>query len=254
MNKASITRESICSENQSAPEAVHAAVSRDPAGSAWRRCMVDRRLDAIQCIEAIRIYGAAHGKLPAGLEDITEAPVPLDVGHGAAVWLSRPGRSRHPVGTVPARRAGYPSVHDQVRAEMVTLTWHGLVSPCQCIPRARCPCHLFRRTFMTTISTALMLLILGQAPAQPAADTPGPGDRAVRRDRRFRRPPARPGPGGPARAGGARVGRFPARAHRRSEEEPAMVRGPPQGGSQGGLLRLQRDRHARSAVRGCPAG
>ena len=44
--------------------------------------MVDRRLDAIQCIEAIRIYGAAHGKLPAGLEDISEAPVPLDAATG----------------------------------------------------------------------------------------------------------------------------------------------------------------------------
>ena len=44
--------------------------------------MVDRRLDAIQCIEAIRIYGAAHGTIPAGLEDITEAPVPLDVATG----------------------------------------------------------------------------------------------------------------------------------------------------------------------------
>jgi hypothetical protein len=44
--------------------------------------MVDRRLDAMQCIEAIRIYGAAHGKLPAGLEDISEAPVPVDVATG----------------------------------------------------------------------------------------------------------------------------------------------------------------------------
>ncbi len=44
--------------------------------------MVDRRLDAIQCIEAIRIYGAAHGKFPAGLEDINEAPVPLDAATG----------------------------------------------------------------------------------------------------------------------------------------------------------------------------
>jgi hypothetical protein len=44
--------------------------------------MVDRRLDAIQCIEAIRIYGADHGKFPAGLEDISEAPVPLDAATG----------------------------------------------------------------------------------------------------------------------------------------------------------------------------
>jgi hypothetical protein len=43
---------------------------------------VDRRLDAIQCIEAIRIYGATHGKFPVRLEEISEAPVPLDPATG----------------------------------------------------------------------------------------------------------------------------------------------------------------------------
>ena len=43
---------------------------------------LDRKLDAIQCIEAIRIYGAAHGKLPSALQDITEAPTPLDLATG----------------------------------------------------------------------------------------------------------------------------------------------------------------------------
>jgi hypothetical protein len=42
----------------------------------------ERRLDAIQCIEAIRLHTALHGKLPAQLEEITEAPVPLDSGTG----------------------------------------------------------------------------------------------------------------------------------------------------------------------------
>jgi hypothetical protein len=42
----------------------------------------ERRLDAIQCIEAIRLYAALHGKLPSRLEDIDEAPVPLDVATG----------------------------------------------------------------------------------------------------------------------------------------------------------------------------
>jgi hypothetical protein len=42
----------------------------------------ERRLDAIQCIEAIRMYAAIHGKLPVRLEDITEAPVSLDVATG----------------------------------------------------------------------------------------------------------------------------------------------------------------------------
>ena len=39
---------------------------------------VDRQLDAIQCIEAIRIHAAAHQRFPARLEEITEAPVPID--------------------------------------------------------------------------------------------------------------------------------------------------------------------------------
>ena len=42
----------------------------------------ERRLDAIQCIEAIRLHAAVHGKLPSRLEDITEAPVPLDSATG----------------------------------------------------------------------------------------------------------------------------------------------------------------------------
>jgi hypothetical protein len=44
---------------------------------------VDRRLDAIQCIEAIRLYAAAHdGAFPPTLEAITEAPAPFDPATG----------------------------------------------------------------------------------------------------------------------------------------------------------------------------
>ncbi len=42
----------------------------------------ERRLDAIQSIEAVRLYAAVHGKLPSRLEEITEAPVPLDSATG----------------------------------------------------------------------------------------------------------------------------------------------------------------------------
>jgi hypothetical protein len=38
----------------------------------------ERQLDAIQCIEAIRIYAAVHHRFPARLEDIAEAPPPID--------------------------------------------------------------------------------------------------------------------------------------------------------------------------------
>jgi len=42
----------------------------------------DRHLDAIQCIEAIRLYTAAHGRLPRKLEEISEVPTPLDPATG----------------------------------------------------------------------------------------------------------------------------------------------------------------------------
>jgi len=44
---------------------------------------VDRRLDVIQAIEAIRLYASGHdGKLPPNLEAISEAPVPMDPATG----------------------------------------------------------------------------------------------------------------------------------------------------------------------------
>lgn len=44
---------------------------------------IERRLDAIQCIEAIRLHAKAHqGTLPPSLDAITEAPAPLDPATG----------------------------------------------------------------------------------------------------------------------------------------------------------------------------
>lgn len=44
---------------------------------------VDRRLDVVQAIEAIRLFAASHdGKLPPNLDAITEAPVPVDPATG----------------------------------------------------------------------------------------------------------------------------------------------------------------------------
>jgi hypothetical protein len=43
----------------------------------------ERDLAILRCVEAIRIYAAAHdGRLPPSLADITEAPVPLDPLYG----------------------------------------------------------------------------------------------------------------------------------------------------------------------------
>jgi len=40
---------------------------------------LDRKLAALRCIEAIRLYAAGHdGKLPAALNEITEVPLPID--------------------------------------------------------------------------------------------------------------------------------------------------------------------------------
>jgi hypothetical protein len=40
---------------------------------------IERRFDALRCVEAIRLYAAGHdGKLPAALKDITEGPIPAD--------------------------------------------------------------------------------------------------------------------------------------------------------------------------------
>jgi hypothetical protein len=43
------------------------------------RGRVERRLEGVRCLEAIRLYAAAHdGKLPRSLKDVTEIPVPVD--------------------------------------------------------------------------------------------------------------------------------------------------------------------------------
>jgi hypothetical protein len=57
----------------------------EPAVHAGRlaQMRLDRQLDALRTIEAIRLYAASHGgKLPASLAEITEVPVPLDPATG----------------------------------------------------------------------------------------------------------------------------------------------------------------------------
>jgi hypothetical protein len=46
---------------------------------------LERRIAALRCVEAVRLYTAAHdGKLPAALGDITEVPIPIDPVTGKA--------------------------------------------------------------------------------------------------------------------------------------------------------------------------
>ena len=43
------------------------------------RTRIDRRVAALRCVEAVRLYAAAHdGKLPASLDDIRQVPIPDD--------------------------------------------------------------------------------------------------------------------------------------------------------------------------------
>ena len=43
------------------------------------RTRMDRRIAALRCVEAVRLYAAAHdGKLPASLDDVKDVPIPDD--------------------------------------------------------------------------------------------------------------------------------------------------------------------------------
>jgi hypothetical protein len=51
----------------------------------YLRARLERDLAILRCVEAIRIYGAAHnGQFPPSLDDISEVPVPLDPLYGRA--------------------------------------------------------------------------------------------------------------------------------------------------------------------------
>jgi hypothetical protein len=45
----------------------------------WSRARVERKINALRCVEAVRAYAATHdGKLPASLEDVKDLPIPVD--------------------------------------------------------------------------------------------------------------------------------------------------------------------------------
>jgi hypothetical protein len=58
------------------------------SGTPWTfacRVQIDRRVAALRCVEAVRLYAGDHdGKLPISLEDIKDAPLPLDPVTGKA--------------------------------------------------------------------------------------------------------------------------------------------------------------------------
>jgi hypothetical protein len=44
---------------------------------------LERKFDALQCVESIRLYAASHdGKFPPNLDSLTDSPVPIDPATG----------------------------------------------------------------------------------------------------------------------------------------------------------------------------
>ena len=64
---------------------------------------LDRRLDALRCVEALRLYAAAHeGKLPEKLADVTAVPLPADPVTGKPFAYRRDGATATLSGPAPA--------------------------------------------------------------------------------------------------------------------------------------------------------
>ncbi len=71
---------------------------------------LDRQLDALQCVEAIRLEASSHGgKLPAGLDSIRAFPCPLDEATGRPFEYEVTGGSARLAGPVPAGAPDHPS-------------------------------------------------------------------------------------------------------------------------------------------------
>ena len=80
----------------------------DPARLAGLR--LDRQLDALQCVEAIRLDATSQGgKLPGSLEAITSFPCPLDPATGKPFAYEAAGDSATLNGPIPAGAPDHPS-------------------------------------------------------------------------------------------------------------------------------------------------
>lgn len=78
---------------------------------------IERKLAALRCVEAVRLYAAGHdGKPPAKLEDIKEVPVPLDPFTGKAFAYKTEGDKATIEG--PAPDGEKPFVNNYIRYEV----------------------------------------------------------------------------------------------------------------------------------------
>ncbi len=101
------------------------------------RAQVDRQLAALQCLEAIRGFAAAHkGQLPATLAEIKDAPLPVCAVTGQPFTYRRTGESnRHPDGAASTEMGAVDQTvelrtdHASLNAFQIT---HAAVPECGC--------------------------------------------------------------------------------------------------------------------------
>jgi hypothetical protein len=84
---------------------------------AMAQVRVDRRIAALRCVEAVRLYAAAHdGRAPAKLEDIKTVPIPLDPYTGKVFTYKAEKNSATIEGPAPEGEAA--SINNRIRYEV----------------------------------------------------------------------------------------------------------------------------------------
>jgi hypothetical protein len=77
---------------------------------AFAQARAERRIAALRCVEAIRLYAAAHdGQLPASLGEITQVPIPLDPVTGKGFDYRASGNRAALYGPPPTQEPGSAS-------------------------------------------------------------------------------------------------------------------------------------------------
>jgi hypothetical protein len=83
------------------------------------RTRLDRRLAALRCVEAVRLYGAAHGAtLPATLSAIKQVPVPIDPGTGKEFTYQVTGEKASLAGPPLANEPPNPQINPSYELRM----------------------------------------------------------------------------------------------------------------------------------------
>jgi hypothetical protein len=83
-----------------------------PALASVRNAQVrlERRFDALQCVESIRLYAASHdGKFPPNLDALTDSPVPFDLATGKPYVYALDGENATLEAPIPQGAPQHPS-------------------------------------------------------------------------------------------------------------------------------------------------